>query len=79
MPASVVKGHECDVATDKENLEMTMKIEEKLLVLSAPPTSMTVARFEVPQLSKLTTVPCFEGRQPAISTTVSRFEAPMCM
>ena len=31
-----MKGHECDVATDKDNLEMTMKIGENLLVLYDP-------------------------------------------
>ena len=31
-----MKGHECDVATDKDNLEMAMKIGENLLVLYDP-------------------------------------------
>ena len=34
-----MKGHECDVATDKDNLEMTMKIRERLLVLYDPKKS----------------------------------------
>jgi len=38
-----MKGHECDVATDKDNPEMAMKIGENLLVLSAPPKKCKIA------------------------------------